>query len=453
MKIDRKNSRFFLAAIVGNIFLFIMVFHQLSDQFFIFDDFSFITNNPNIRDFDLEKSLSIFTTSLIPIPYHIWGFIGGVFGFESALPFKSANLILHLINTNLVIYFCRMFMEIFQIEKHEISNLNLWIASITGGLFYFLHPTQAESIAWASCLKDVLSTSFSMTAICYYLRARKLERRISIPLLGVLIVFAFLTKPNVIVVIPMILVMERFLFKRKISKKFLLLIPIIIGFVIIHLERSYSSSSAILNLIQETNLLNYSITIISALGVYMEKTLAPLSVYFFTQDKEALLMQTFSIVLPLLIVLPMSFFYIRSRKMTIPFFVLVSFIILVSPNIGIINNYFQQNFSIISSRYFNLPLISISLLISSFVLQSLNRFKSLTLVFLTPFIAIYLSLMIFQLSLWKTSSGLLEYSAANSAPNKELYAAIAAAHRKEGNRSLSNYWNQKALDVKKDKFK
>jgi tetratricopeptide (TPR) repeat protein len=72
-------------------------------------------------------------------------------------PYHVTNLILHLLNSLLVLYF------IWLLTKQK------WTAFITA-LLFAVHPMHVESVSWISERKDLLYTFFSLATLCYYLK-------------------------------------------------------------------------------------------------------------------------------------------------------------------------------------------------------------------------------------------------------------------------------------------
>ena len=321
------------------------------------------------------------------------------------------------------------------------------MSCVFGGLFYFLHPAQAESIAWASSLKDVLSTFFSLLILIYYLRQRQSNK--SIPLLFLLVPLALLTKPNSIVVIPLLCILEYFTFNRKLSKNLLLFIPFIIGFIYLHITRSFSMEDfSIFRLLHSTVITEKLLTISAAIGIYTQKIIIPFPIYFFTFGQTTITNLPILFLPPLILLFTVIFYHRKERKLSVPLFCTFYFLITISPHIGIINNYFQENFSIISSRYLNLPLASFALFVVWINIKLVKKFGTKAHIPFILLVYMFSYMQMRQTSLWKTSSKILEYSALHSPPNRELFFAISAAYKDEGKNRMSRFWMKKAARIK-----
>lgn len=110
----------------------------------------------------------------IPIIYNTWTFLAEltqaiglkhpVSGY-SAHFFHFTNVTLHLFNTFLVFQLFRYLLT--KRPALGASNSQMLLATIAAGLFA-IHPLQVEPVAWASGLKDVLSTSLALISMVLF---------------------------------------------------------------------------------------------------------------------------------------------------------------------------------------------------------------------------------------------------------------------------------------------
>lgn len=149
----------------------------VSNQFFGVDDAAFIEENAISYSLDTRSSLEAWTRSTlglyIPIPNLIWSGISEFSKSDTKDPpklgharypnqrlnpyaFHLVSLVCH-IATGLLVYCCLVWL-----------GVGLWGAFFGAGLF-LLHPVQVESVAWASLLKDVVSTAFGLASVVVYL--------------------------------------------------------------------------------------------------------------------------------------------------------------------------------------------------------------------------------------------------------------------------------------------
>jgi len=98
------------------------------------------------------------------------------------------NLLLHLANTALVFFFVRAL----------AGRPRLWVAVATS-LFFGVHPTHVESVAWVSERKDVLYAFFYLIALVLYLRYLDAKKALWLGLAWVAFVLSCASKPAAVV--------------------------------------------------------------------------------------------------------------------------------------------------------------------------------------------------------------------------------------------------------------
>jgi Flp pilus assembly protein TadD len=180
------NGRLFWGALALLVAVTSVVFFGvLGHQFLIYDDNSYVLQNPLIHPLQPATVLTMFTRtyfrSYTPLT-HLSHALD--FAFWGPQPFGHhlTNYLLHLVNTTLVFFLaCALF--ILWREPGEGGNDRPWTflferltpAITIGGLisagFFALHPLRAESVAWISDRKDLLMTAFILLSLEAYLLA------------------------------------------------------------------------------------------------------------------------------------------------------------------------------------------------------------------------------------------------------------------------------------------
>jgi protein O-mannosyl-transferase len=147
-------------------------------------------------------------------------------------PYHIVNLVIHLLNTLLVMYF------IWLLCKQK------WVAFITA-LLFAIHPMHVESVAWVSERKDVLYTFFFLMASCTYIMylQRKNKRRMYYITTLILFVLSILSK-GMAVFLPIAFFAIDYFLERKFDKKIIiekipfLIIAFVFGLVSIQAQKS-----------------------------------------------------------------------------------------------------------------------------------------------------------------------------------------------------------------------
>ncbi len=165
-----------------------------------------VFKNKYVRNFDIKE---LFTNHFVGnyIPITMLAHALGWLLFENNNGgHHLINLLFHLINGILI----------YRLSKRLFKN-DL-IANIAAVIF-LLHPIQVESVGWISELKNILSTTFYLAAILYYLNYTELSKKRDYVLCLLLFVLGCLSKSSV-VVFPIALICIDILIQKNISLKF-----------------------------------------------------------------------------------------------------------------------------------------------------------------------------------------------------------------------------------------
>ena len=118
------------------------------------------------------------------------------------MPFHLCNLGIHILNVLLVFGLLR-----------RLTGGQDWAAGTGAALFAF-HPVQVEPVAWVTGLTDLLAATFSLLALGQYLRWASGGKRANFAAATGCFVLALLSKPTVVVLPLMVLVLDYFLLGR-----------------------------------------------------------------------------------------------------------------------------------------------------------------------------------------------------------------------------------------------
>jgi len=193
-----RSARWLFAAAAIAAAAILVNLPTLRFQFVSWDDSWYVTQNPWIRGWSAENLRHIFTkpyfVSYMPLQlvsyaldYSLWGL--RPFGYH------LQQILLHAVDSVLA----------FELVRRLFGRF--WLAALSG-LFFALHPSHVESVAWVSARKDVLSAAFLVPSILFYLSARGARSLRMKPYAASVLFFtlAVLSKVNV-VVMPLFLVL------------------------------------------------------------------------------------------------------------------------------------------------------------------------------------------------------------------------------------------------------
>ena len=147
----------------------------LRNEFVQWDDPSNLVENPHFRGLAPRNVAWMFTTTLmghyIPVTWLSFGLDYVLWGMEPA-GYHFTNLLLHAANAVLVYWITR---RLLAAAQPAASPTALRAGAAVAALFFAVHPLRAESVAWATERRDVLSGLLFLTSVLTYLRAAGAE--------------------------------------------------------------------------------------------------------------------------------------------------------------------------------------------------------------------------------------------------------------------------------------
>ena len=180
------------------------------------DDPEMVFANKAVVDFDLKVLLTHhFVGNYTPVTMVVYAILYKLIG-DWAGGYHLLNFTLHLLN-GLFIY--TLSQRIFQRNQ----------AALFATIIFLLHPLQIESVVWISELKNILSTTFLLFSLHFFLHYMQTPKARNFLLVVLFSLLAFLSKPST-VVIPVLMVLLLFL-KNKSIRFFELALPIGIGLI------------------------------------------------------------------------------------------------------------------------------------------------------------------------------------------------------------------------------
>ncbi len=155
---------------------FAVFFPALSNQFVNWDDDLMLVDNPYYRGLGWVQLRWMFTTfhngHFQPLSWITLGFDYLLWGMDP-FGYHLTNIILHSINTILFYFVCRLLLSKISASALKEASWPLAASAALAAIFFALHPLRVESVVWATERRDVLSGSFFLAAIYFYLRAHE----------------------------------------------------------------------------------------------------------------------------------------------------------------------------------------------------------------------------------------------------------------------------------------
>ncbi|NSW46350.1 MAG: tetratricopeptide repeat protein [Bacteroidales bacterium] len=207
-----SNVLLLIILIVSSIFYLSI----LSFNFLTWDDNALIYENVYTINFGIDTLKYFFNNERFTfIPFSIFSLLYSIVG-KSAFAFHFLNYIFHLINIFLV----------YKVLKLVIKNDKI---SILTTLLFAFHPLAIEPVSWASALKDIIFSFFTLLSIYCYIRYYKEKRVIFYAMFGIFTLFAAYSKIQGLLV-PIILMLIYLFLNQKLDKK---IIPLVLLMIMI----------------------------------------------------------------------------------------------------------------------------------------------------------------------------------------------------------------------------
>jgi tetratricopeptide (TPR) repeat protein len=208
---SEKSKRKRRLSFLGIVLLTLIVYLPgINNSFLNWDDNWYITDNAFISDFSVSGIINMFThlfhAQYSPLVMVVLSFLKSTFGLNP-LPFHLVSLLFHILNAYLVYRFIALLTE--------KENLALVVSA-----FFAIHPFQVESVAWMSAMKIVISSSFFLLSLIYYIKYRKTGKTRNYYLSLLVFVLAILSKEQSLI-LPLVIIAidyfnDRKLFGRKV---------------------------------------------------------------------------------------------------------------------------------------------------------------------------------------------------------------------------------------------
>jgi Tfp pilus assembly protein PilF len=185
----KRRRRFYLAGFVS-LAAFIVYLSSLRNKFIVWDDDRYIFENSHIHAlnpaFFRWAFFDFYAGNWHPLTwishaldYAVWGL--------NPLGHHLTNIILHAVNTFVVVLLAARLLEVGASPKGEeynpthpplslrggeggVTPKGVLIAAVTTGLLFGLHPLHVESVAWVSERKDLLCALFFLLSVMMYVR-------------------------------------------------------------------------------------------------------------------------------------------------------------------------------------------------------------------------------------------------------------------------------------------
>lgn len=174
---------------------------------FVWDDLPNLVGNPDYRGLGWSQLSWMATTAhkghYIPLTWVTFGLDYLVWGMQP-VGYHLTNLLLHAGNVAVFHVLALWLLA----RTTTLAGGPLAVGAATAALFFAVHPLRAESVAWVTERRDVLSGLFFLLAVLAYLAATEAEgrRRRRLRLASLAAYAAALASKSIVMTLPAILV-------------------------------------------------------------------------------------------------------------------------------------------------------------------------------------------------------------------------------------------------------
>src|SRR3989441_519972 len=138
------------------------------------DNLNFVTN-PYYRGLGWSQLRWMLTATVtghyIPVTWMTLGLDYVLWGMNPA-GYHLTNLVLHALNT---VLFALIAIRLLRLARPRTGETALWAGTVTAALFFSLHPLRAETVAWVTERRGLLSAFFTLVTVLTYVRMAAAE--------------------------------------------------------------------------------------------------------------------------------------------------------------------------------------------------------------------------------------------------------------------------------------
>lgn len=431
--VQLQKRKLWAAAVLIFIITFVVYSNAIQHEFLNWDDDEYVYRNIYIQSIDLSFFKWIMTefhsANWHPVTWVSHALDYRVWGLDPS-GHHISGIIIHCLNAVLVFILCVLLVRAAESLRNPANKTHTdlfaraVIAGTVASLLLGIHPVHAESVAWVSQRKNLLSTFFVLLSLifyCKYLFRYEQDRRYAYySACFLFFVLAVMSKPKAITLPFMLLILDIYPFGRFESRqrageqKWIIIekLPFfLIGAFVSILTVMAQHGGGAIRSVEAFPLHDRLLTALRGLYFYIEKMLLPFNLSPFYPFPDRISLMSFTYALPALFVISASilsiFAWRRGKKIFAA--VWLYYVITLIPVLGIIQIGSQST----ADRYAYLPCIGPFMLAGIGSALIYERIKGKRYLFLpAPGVllfafALYFSLLSFQtlkqIHVWKDS--------------------------------------------------
>lgn len=383
------------------IFTFIVFYKAIFYKLVLWDDNSYIIDNPLIRDLSFNGLKKIFSTPVIgmynPLVFLFYAIIYKFWGMEPSA-YHLFNILLHLIAVIAVYHF------IYRLTKR-------YETAVIVALLFAIHPMHVEAVVWASETKTALYLIFYFLALTNYLKYYQENYKTKYLIFSfILFLFSVLSKPTAVTLAPMLFLLDYYLSRKINIKMFLEKIPfflVSISFGILTLYTHIEANDSIFEVNSNYSILNNILISNYSIAFYFNKLFFPLNLCTIYPYPENLSILPLKYYLSVLIIPFIIFLIYKSGKFKKEMiFGILFFVIAISVLVRIVPSGFFKA----ANRYTYLSYIGFFFIIGQYITFVIDKKFAYSNKIKNVLFALFCFLVIFftyqttvRISIWKDS--------------------------------------------------
>ncbi|MFH0731701.1 MAG: tetratricopeptide repeat protein [Candidatus Omnitrophota bacterium] len=435
------SSRKTLRGLILIIILGCIVYFNSLNGAFLCDDNNLIEDNPNIKSWSNIKK--IFTQD---IGQNIGVAAGGEYNFYRPLQMLTYMADYFLWGQNPTGY------HITNSILHILAALSLywligilfsdWLISLFCALFYVIHPVHTEAVSYISGRADPLALLFILLCLAFYIKSASPGKNPILFLSACLsFILALLSKESALI-LPALLLLYHYAFRKKIMlKRFLPILIIALAYIIL---RATVLAFTLPDLSTHQPFLKRIPSFFAAVVEYLRLLFLPLNLHM-EYGNGNFSFYDLKVIAGIIVTLAGLACILLTRKRNgLVFFSLSWFLLMLLPVSGIypINAYMAEH-------WLYLPSVGFFLILAKYLALAYKRkvFKTLSLVIIIIAVAFYSYLTIRQNNYWKGPVGFYEKTLEYAPDNIRVLCNLGNEYWKMGKAKEAVPLLKKAIEI------